>query len=306
MRRYPSLYRSRTAQTLAYFRASPGHVPHVTEARWAEVFVVAPATCNSIGKLVAGVTDNFPLLVLRAVPRSTKVIVVPSMNPEMWHDPQLQRNIDLLNATEKYRVICPRRGQMLSGDEGFGAQAPFEDIVAETYLALGIVSETADAALTGRTTRLPGNGSDAARLPDPGAGPCVVLIDEDGPTRQLVAASLGRAHPDYRIEQFGNASQALGWAREHRASLVVTELSFTSGVSGFDVIDHFRRLGSDRSVTVIATSARDRREVGAERLARDDVLFHPKPLNVPFLVGMISGCLGAGSHTRTAVGRIAL
>jgi hypothetical protein len=43
------------------------------------------------------------------------------------------------------------------------------------------------------------------------------------------------------------------------------------------------------SVHIIATSTRDRRVAGAERLARLDVLFIPKPLNLSFVVGMIAG-----------------
>jgi CRP-like cAMP-binding protein len=52
---------------------------------------------------------------------------------------------------------------------------------------------------------------------------------------------------------------------------------------------------------LIATSALPRHQVGAEALARDDVLFLPKPLNVPFLVGMVAGCIGSG----TAMPRLA-
>jgi integrase len=83
---------------LAYFREAPESAPHVTEAAWPDVVVVAPATCNTVGKLVWGIADNFPLLVIRAAPRTRRVIVVPSMNTG-WHDPQLQRNVDLLTRT---------------------------------------------------------------------------------------------------------------------------------------------------------------------------------------------------------------
>ena len=85
-------YRPALLETLAYFIEKPKGVlgvmaPHIAEGKWADVAVMAPATCNSVGKLVSGLSDNYPLLVLRAVPRSKRVIVVPSMNPEMWFDP---------------------------------------------------------------------------------------------------------------------------------------------------------------------------------------------------------------------------
>ena len=263
-------------------------MPHVDEAKWADVVVLAPATCNSIGKLASGVSDSIALLIVRTLPRGRKVIAVPSMHTEMWFDPQLQRNIDLLNATEKYRVICPTRGEMLSGDFGFGAQAGIEVIVAETYRALGIVDPTVAAAL--RTTRtLPweaaGGGEDADRR-------VVAVVEEDASLRSEIVAALTRALPDVRLFEFATASQALAWAPDFEPSVVITELDFSSGATGFDLIHDMRSPGSQGRVEVIVMSARPRHEVGAERLARDEVLFQPKPLNVPFLVGMVAGCVG--------------
>jgi DNA-binding response OmpR family regulator/3-polyprenyl-4-hydroxybenzoate decarboxylase len=295
---YARLYRTHLRERLAYFDERPGHVPHISEAAWPDVVVVAPATCNSIGKLVAGITDSFPMLVVRAVPRSRKVIVVPSMNPEMWFDPGFQRSLDLLNATEKYRVLCPTHGEMLSGDFGFGAQVAFEDIVAETYRALGLVDPRTEQALTARSYAPPWRepGGD-------GAGRCVVLVDEDREVLRDVATALARAYPEAQVEQFGHAGAALEWIKEHPVSVLVTALSSTSGASGYDLIDHVRRPGAVDRVEVIATSDRDRRAVSAERLAREDVLFQPKPLNVPFLVGMVGGCLRSAGHRGAGVVR---
>jgi len=113
---YARLFRPELLEIFAYYKEKPKSVPHVSEGKWADVFVMCPASCNSVGKLASGIGDNYALLVLRASPRNKRVIVVPSMNPEMWFDPQFQRNVDLLNATEKYRVVCPSRGLMVSGD----------------------------------------------------------------------------------------------------------------------------------------------------------------------------------------------
>ena len=291
-------YRPALRETLAYFVEKPRLVPHISEGKWADVAVMAPATCNSVGKLAAGVCDNYPLLVLRAMPRTKKVLVVPSMNPEMWHDPCFQRNIDLLNATEKYRVLCPTRGQMLSGDFGFGAQAPFEDIIDETYRVLGILDAKANAFLRGSHA---GTVPWAGEAEEPsGETARFVVVEPDAELRRALTDALTREYrSSLQVHAFESASSALEWLKNHRASAVLTEIDFENGASGFDVIQHLRRPGEE--VQIIATSRRGRHEVGAERLGHLDVLFVPKPFNLSFVVGMIGGTLRTGARRRSAL-----
>ena len=292
-------FRPQLLETLAYYKKKPKSVPHIAEGKWGDVFVMCPASCNSVGKLASGIGDNYALQVLRAVPREKRVIVVPSMNPEMWFDPQFQRNVDLLNATEKYRVVCPSRGMMLSGDMGFGAQAPFEDIVTETYRALGVVSKDVEAVLATQTVPWEEEVS-----PD-GAGEQreIVIVDEDAELREQLARHLRREYPEIRVHQFPQPSQALPWLQERDPALIFTELAFSGGASGRDIIDRFRRPGAPADVQIIATSMRDRRLAGAERLAREEVLYLPKPFNVPFAVGMIAGCLNTARRFAAATKR---
>jgi CheY-like chemotaxis protein len=291
---YLSHYRPALRETLAYFIEKPKSVPHISEGKWADIAIMAPATCNSVGKLVAGMSDNYPLLVLRAMPRTKRVIVVPSMNPEMWYDPLFQRNIDLLNATEKYRVLCPTRGQMLSGDWGFGAQVPFEDIITETYRLLGILDPT-KSAFEPVSHAVPW-----AEEGTPAAETHMVHVDPDPVLRQALADALQREYPDLQVRGFASARDALAWVRENPVAAVVTELDFEHGMTGLDLIQYLRRPGADE-VQIIATSAHDRREVGAEHLGRLDVLFVPKPINLPFVVGMVAGTLGHGARRHTAL-----
>jgi hypothetical protein len=103
-----------------------------------------------------------------------------------------------------------------------------------------------------------------------------------------------------KIHEFSTASQALEWLKHNQVSAVLTELDFPRGISGLDLIDSLRRPGLE-PVQIIATSTRDRRLAGAERLARLDVLFLPKPLNLPFVVGMIAGTLRHGARRSTAL-----
>lgn len=284
---YARLFRPQLLETLAYYKKKPKSVPHISEGKWGDVFVMCPASCNSVGKLASGIGDNYALQVLRAVPRDKRVIVVPSMNPEMWFDPQFQRNVDLLNATEKYRVICPSRGLMLSGDMGIGAQAPFEDIVGATYRVLGLVGKDVSELLTGRR----GVPWDEDRPQEAGEQLDVVLVDEDTELREQLARRLEQEYAEFRVHQFSQPGQALQWLQDHQPALVFTELTFSGGASGRDLIERLRGTSGNGAVQIIATSSRDRREAGAEQLAREDVLYLPKPVNIPFATGMIAGCL---------------
>ena len=285
-------FRPQFRETIAYFAHKRIGVPHIAEGKWADVFVMAPATGNSIGKLVAGLSDTYPLLVLRAVPRTKRVIVVLSMNPEMWFDPHFQRNVDLLNATEKYQVLCPSRGQMASGDFGIGAQAPVDDIVASTYRTLGIADPALEVAFGARQGTVPWDREELGSVA--GGDEAIVVVDEDRALRHEIAATLSRTHPRRPVMQFDRPREALEWLRENRAAVVFSELAFADGANGHDLVEFLRQPGSLRDCQIVVTSAKNRWEAGAERLARQDVLFVPKPLNVPFAVGMVAGLVGGG------------
>ena len=297
---YARMYRPQLMETFAYYNEHPKSVPHVSEGKWADVVVMCPASCNSVGKLAAGMNDNYALLVLRAVPRTKRVIVVPSMNPEMWFDPQFQRNVDILNATEKYRVICPSRGLMLSGDWGFGAQAPLEDIVAETYRALGIVSEEVESVFARRYSvpwEEESAGEDERRE--------IVLVDEDDALREQLADELLRKYTGVSVKQFRNPGEALAALADHDPAVLVTELAFSGGAPARDLIDRFRKPGGENLVQIIATGSADRSTAHAEELGRREVLYLPKPLNIEFTLGMIAGCLQGGQRA-TPVQRMEL
>lgn len=90
---------------------------HVKLGLWADVFVVAPATANTIAKMAAGVADN--LLTTTFLSARCKTVVVPAMDLDMYANPATQNNI----ATLKNRgviVMEPASGELASGLEGKG------------------------------------------------------------------------------------------------------------------------------------------------------------------------------------------
>lgn len=104
-------------------------VEHISLAKWADIFVLAPATANTIGKVANGILDNLLTTVIAALPQKIKVIIAPAMNSEMWKNPIVQENINKLGKQKnKYIFIEPRSGVLACRDEGIGKLAENKDI----------------------------------------------------------------------------------------------------------------------------------------------------------------------------------
>lgn len=98
---------------------------HVNYGLWADLFVIAPATCNTIAKAVAGICDNFLLAALFSC--RCPVLISPAMDEDMYKHPVTRRNIKAL-AEIGYRIIDPEYGELASGLTGEGRMAEPERI----------------------------------------------------------------------------------------------------------------------------------------------------------------------------------
>lgn len=105
-------------------------VEHIILADWCDIFVLAPATANTIGKVSMGIADNLLTSVVMALPEKTPVIIAPTMNVHMWKNPILQKNIgNLKRHKNKYIFVNPQKGMLACGYEGEGKIAELEKIV---------------------------------------------------------------------------------------------------------------------------------------------------------------------------------
>jgi phosphopantothenoylcysteine decarboxylase/phosphopantothenate--cysteine ligase len=100
---------------------------HVELALWADVFVIAPATANSIAKMANGLCDN--LLLATYLSMKTKTIVCPAMDLDMYQHPSFKRNIATL-LSDGVLVIPATKGELASGLEGEGRMEEPEVIAA--------------------------------------------------------------------------------------------------------------------------------------------------------------------------------
>lgn len=99
---------------------------HVMLGRWADVFLIAPLTCNTLAKLANGLCDN--LLTAVYLSSTCPVLVAPAMDEDMWHHPSIKRNIELIE-TYGNRVIPVENGDLASGLTGEGRMAELETII---------------------------------------------------------------------------------------------------------------------------------------------------------------------------------
>jgi phosphopantothenoylcysteine decarboxylase/phosphopantothenate--cysteine ligase len=113
---------------------SPLGMAHIGMAREADVFVVAPATANAIGKLARGLADD--LLSTALLATRSPVLLAPAMNVAMWEHPAVKENVATLRARGVH-FVGPEEGELADGEVGMGRMATLEAIVAACASALG-------------------------------------------------------------------------------------------------------------------------------------------------------------------------
>ena len=96
---------------------SASGMSHIDLTREADVFLIAPATANTVAKIANGIADN--LLTNLAAARKCPMAVAPAMNVEMWNNPANQRNIQQL-ISDDITVFQPSYGEQACGEIGLG------------------------------------------------------------------------------------------------------------------------------------------------------------------------------------------
>ncbi|MDR2400254.1 MAG: bifunctional phosphopantothenoylcysteine decarboxylase/phosphopantothenate--cysteine ligase CoaBC [Deferribacteraceae bacterium] len=108
-------------------------IDHIDLANWADIFLIAPATANTIAKLAHGLADN--LLAATALAAGSEIMVFPAMNSAMYMNPATQANIKTLIA-RGYFVAVPAAGALACDESGIGRLAEPDEIVRLVQLSL--------------------------------------------------------------------------------------------------------------------------------------------------------------------------
>lgn len=105
-----------------------GHekVEHIELAKKADLFVVAPASANIIGKIAGGIADDMLTTIAMAV--TCPILIFPAMNTNMLYNPIVQDNMEKLKRFG-YHMYGTGSGELACGDIGDGKLLPWDEIV---------------------------------------------------------------------------------------------------------------------------------------------------------------------------------
>lgn len=109
------------------------HIQHVGLAESADLFLIAPATAHTIGKLSQGLADN--LLTVTALATRCPLLIAPAMDAGMYEHPAVQENVERLKQ-RGVSFVGPAEGRMASGLSGRGRMVEPSELLAHARLAL--------------------------------------------------------------------------------------------------------------------------------------------------------------------------
>jgi len=102
---------------------------HIALGLWADIFVIAPASANTVNKLSNGIADN--LLLQTALAYDRVKIIAPAANTKMYENPVTQASFKMLKLLN-YKIVEPQSKVLVCNVEGKGALADVEDIFFAT------------------------------------------------------------------------------------------------------------------------------------------------------------------------------
>ena len=125
----------------SFWQPVHGRPLHIQLGEWADVFVIAPLTANTLAKLAMGMADN--LLTNTVLASSCPILLVPAMNRQMWQQPTVQRNWQQILSDQRFQGIAPVAGLLACDDptntpatEQLGRMVEPEQILAHIHSLL--------------------------------------------------------------------------------------------------------------------------------------------------------------------------
>lgn len=155
-----------------YDSSNAWEIEHISLAKKADLFIVAPATANCIGKIAGGICDDMLTTTIMATKKP--VLFVPAMNSVMFENLIFQENVQKLKALG-YFFMEPATGLLACGDIGIGKLPDPEDIIVRASQLLEDLSRRKQD-LTGKKILI-------------SAGPTIENID---PVRYITNRSSGK------------------------------------------------------------------------------------------------------------------
>ncbi len=124
---FATLARSPAYTDADFWQPTNGKPLHIELAEWADIFLLAPVTANTLAKLVYGMADN--LLTNTVLASNCPILFAPAMNTTMWLQPSVQENWRKLLQDSRYTAIAPTDGILACDAVGTGRMAEPEVIL---------------------------------------------------------------------------------------------------------------------------------------------------------------------------------
>ncbi len=221
---------------------------HVDWGRWADLFIIAPASANTLAKMANGIADN--LLTTCYLAAKCPVFFAPAMDLDMFHHPTTEKNIRILQSYGN-RLIEPQTGELASGLTGAGRMEEPEVIL---QIIKGFFLKKND--LAGKRFLIT-------------AGPTLEAID---PVRYIGNHSSGKM--GYALAEEAASRGAL-------VTLVSGQVSVKADLSGVQTIkvtsanemmDECNKVFTDSDITIMAAAVADYMpvEVSKEKIKKKD------------------------------------
>lgn len=106
----------------------PASIKHIDIAKETDLFLVAPASANTLAKIANGLADDIVSAVALALPAGTPKLIAPAMNTHMYLNLATQDNLERVKRYG-FTEIKPREALLACGDFGTGALAEIETII---------------------------------------------------------------------------------------------------------------------------------------------------------------------------------
>ncbi|WP_347351775.1 bifunctional phosphopantothenoylcysteine decarboxylase/phosphopantothenate--cysteine ligase CoaBC [Acetoanaerobium noterae] len=215
-------------------------IEHISLAKKADIFLIAPATANVIGKIANGIADD--MLSTTVMATKAPVVIAPAMNTNMYENPVTQANIQKLKDLG-YIFIEPGYGRLACGDLGPGKLAEPDLIVENIKFLLNKTDE-----LKGKNVLVT-------------AGPTQEAID---PVRYITNKSTGK----------------MGYALAYQAALMGAKVTLVTGPTNLEVpfgISEVIKVKSAQQMYETVTSSFDEMDIVIKSAAVAD--YKPKNIS---------------------------
>ncbi|MDW3649872.1 MAG: flavoprotein [Bacteroidia bacterium] len=116
-----------------YHKQDKSYHPHIAFTNEIQLFCIAPASSNFLGKLVNGIADDaLTTSAVAVLPSEIPCLIAPAMNSKMYGHPSTQNNLNILRKWG-YKIIEPTLGNQTCGYYGIGRLSEPEDIATQIF-----------------------------------------------------------------------------------------------------------------------------------------------------------------------------